>query len=220
MKIAVTSTGPDLRSQVDPRFGRCPYILIVDSDTMQFEAIQNPNVAAAGGAGIQTAQMVADKGAQVVLTGGCGPNAYQALSAAGIQIVTGVSGVTVEEAVRGYLQGRFQPTTGPNVPSHFGVNVPPPGPGGMGPMPPGPGMGWGGGGWGRGGGFGRGGGWGRGRGGGWGAGGGFGPGGMGPMQPAGANPQAELEMLRQQAEMLRRQLEEINRRIEELEKNQ
>ena len=110
-----------------PRFGRCPYILIVDSDTMQFEAIQNPNIAAAGGAGIQTAQMVADKGAQVVLTGSCGPNAYQALSAAGIQIVTGVSG-TVEEAVRGYLQGRFQPTTGPNVPSHFGVNVPPPGP--------------------------------------------------------------------------------------------
>lgn len=204
MKIAVTSTGPTLDSQVDPRFGRAAYILIVDSETMEFEAVQNPMIAAAGGAGIATAQLVADRGAQVVLTGNVGPNAFQALSAAGIQVVTGVIGMTARQAVQAYLQGQLQPTPGPTVPSHFGMG-----------FPPIPGMGWGGGwrhryGWrgGRGG-------WRHGYG--W-RGGGIGPGGIGPMQPIGGDPQAELQMLRQYAEQLKRRLEEINRRIEELEK--
>lgn len=208
MKIAVTSVGPTLDSQIDPRFGRAAYILIVDSDTMEFEAIQNPNVTAAGGAGIQTAQLVADKGAQVVLTGNVGPNAFQALSAAGIQIISGLAGMTVRQAVQAYLQGQLQPITGPSVPPHFGMGFPP---------MAGPGMGWGGGfgpgGWGRGGGWRHRYGW---RGGG--GRGGFGPGGIGPMQPIGGDPQAELQMLRQYAEQLKRQLEEINKRIEELEK--
>lgn len=63
MKIAVSSAGPDLESQVDPRFGRAQYLLVVDTDTLEFEALQNPNVAVGGGAGIQTAQMIAAKGA-------------------------------------------------------------------------------------------------------------------------------------------------------------
>ena len=41
MKIAVTSTGTDLESAVDPRFGRAAYILIVDSETIAFEALDN-----------------------------------------------------------------------------------------------------------------------------------------------------------------------------------
>ena len=214
MKIAVSSTGPNPADPVDPRLGRCEYLIIVDPDTMEFEAIQNPNVTAAGGAGIQTAQLVADKGAQVVLTGNVGPNAFQALSAAGIQVIPGVAGMTVRQAVQAYLQGQLQPTAGPTVPSHFGMGFPP---------MAGPGMGWGGGfgpGGGWGGGWGRGGGWRRGYGwrGGRGGGSGFGPGGVGPMQPIGGDPQAELQMLRQYAEQLRRQLEEINKRIEELEK--
>ena len=66
MRIAVSSTGPGLESEIDPRFGRCECFVIVDSDSMEAEAVSNPNVMAAGGAGIQTAQLVADKGAQVV----------------------------------------------------------------------------------------------------------------------------------------------------------
>jgi len=74
MKIAVTSTGTDLDSQVDPRFGRALYILIVDSETFDFEVLDNKeNVNALKGAGIQAASMVNDKGAEVLLTGFCGP---------------------------------------------------------------------------------------------------------------------------------------------------
>jgi len=123
MKVAVTSTGPDLNSQVDPRFGRCAYFIIVDPDTMEFEAIPNPNVNAPSGAGIQSAQLVAEKGAEVVITGAVGPNAMMALQQAGIQVVTGASG-TVREVVEAFKSGSLQPGGAPMF---------------------GPGMGWGGG---------------------------------------------------------------------------
>ena len=120
MKVAVSATGPSLDSSVDPRFGRCAYFVIVDSDTMKFEAIPNPAQYAGGGAGIQAAQTIAGKGVQAVLTGNVGPNAYQALSAAGIQIVTGAYG-TVREAVMKFKQGELRGTSGPTAPVHYGV---------------------------------------------------------------------------------------------------
>ncbi len=107
VKVAVSSTGPDMNSQVNPRFGRCQYFLIVDTDTMNAEAIQNTAAMASGGAGIQAAQVVAQKGAQAVLTGSLGPNAIQALSAAGLDVALGISG-TVREAVEQYKSGTIQ----------------------------------------------------------------------------------------------------------------
>ena len=86
-KIAVSSTGDNLDAQVDPRFGRCAYFIFVDTDTLKYEAVQNPNVSAASGAGIQTAQLVANKEVEAVLTGNVGPNAFQTLQAAGIALL-------------------------------------------------------------------------------------------------------------------------------------
>ena len=102
MKIAVSATEPSPDAQVDPRFGRCQYFIVIDPDTMQYEAAENSGALAGGGAGISTAQMIAGKGVQAVLTGNCGPNAFQVLSAAGIKVVTGVSG-KVQDAVRPLL---------------------------------------------------------------------------------------------------------------------
>ena len=120
MKIAVSATGAGLDAQVDPRFGRCQYFVIVDPETMQFETVENSGTTASGGAGIATAQMIAGKGVEAVLTGNCGPNAYQVLSAAGIKVITGVTG-KVQEAVNGYKTGEFQASSQPNVAPHFGA---------------------------------------------------------------------------------------------------
>ena len=120
MKIAVSATGPSLDTEVDPCFGRCQYFLIVDPDTMQFDALENTGALAGGGAGISTAQMIASKGVEAVLTGNCGPNAFQVLSAAGIKVVTGASGI-VRDAIQGYKSGNLQVTSQPNVPGHFGM---------------------------------------------------------------------------------------------------
>ena len=123
MKIAITATGPDLNSQVDPRFGRCPYFLIVDPETLDLEVVENSNVAAMSGAGIQSAQLIANKGVKSLLTGNCGPNAYQTMQAAGIEVIVGVTG-TIKEAIEKYKKGEFRVTAGPNVASHFGVQQP------------------------------------------------------------------------------------------------
>jgi predicted Fe-Mo cluster-binding NifX family protein len=120
MRIAVTANGTVLDAEIDPRFGRCQYFIIVDPETMQFEALENSSAMAGGGAGVSTAQMIASKGVEAVLTGNCGPNAYQVLAAAGIKVITGVAG-TVQDAVQGYKSGKFQATSQPNVTTHFGM---------------------------------------------------------------------------------------------------
>jgi len=121
MKICITAAGPSLDSDMDPRFGRCQYFLFVDPDAMAFEAVENPNIGAAGGAGIQSAQLVANKGAGVLVTGQVGPNAYTTLQAAGIKIITGAAG-RVEEVVDRYKKGEFTAfTNGPTVQAHAGM---------------------------------------------------------------------------------------------------
>lgn len=120
MRITVSASEPTLDAEVDPRFGRCRYFIIVDTDSMEFEAVENSGALAGGGAGIATAQMVADKNTEVVITGNCGPNAFQVLSAAGIKVVTGVYG-KVRDVVQGYKAGSLQPASRPNVPGHFGM---------------------------------------------------------------------------------------------------
>jgi len=122
MKIAVSSSGPTLDDSVEARFGRCAYFLVIDPDTLEFEPIQNPNIALGHGAGIQSAQLLANKGVTVVLTGNCGPNAFQTFGAAGIQVITGVIG-QVREAVRMYKSGGMTSASGPNVQGHFGTGM-------------------------------------------------------------------------------------------------
>ena len=120
MKIVVSATEPSPDAQVDPRFGRCQYFIVIDPDTMQYEAAEKSGALAGGGAGISTAQMIAGKGVQAVLTGNCGPNAFQVLSAAGIKVVTGVSG-KVQDAVRDYKAGKYHASSQPNVSGHWGT---------------------------------------------------------------------------------------------------
>ena len=120
MKIAVSATSGNLDAQIDPRFGRCPYFVIIDPETMKFEPIQNASQSAPSGAGIQAAQIVANTGAEVVLTGNVGPNAFQALSSLGIKIITGVLG-TVKEAVEKFKSGQSTGTSAPTTPMGFGA---------------------------------------------------------------------------------------------------
>lgn len=119
-KICVTSEGNNLDSKVDSRFGRCQYFIIADSDTSEFEAVGNPNIESMGGAGIQSAQLVASKQVKAVVTGNVGPNAFQTLQAAGIEVFAGASG-TVKEAIEKYRKGGFKAASNPSVGSKFGM---------------------------------------------------------------------------------------------------
>ena len=105
MKIAVSATGGSIQSEVEPRFGRAPYYVVVDTSNMKFELVFNPNTLNESGVGPQTAQLIADTGAKIVLTGSVGPNAKQVLQSAGIRVVEDVTGM-VRVAVDDFLQSQ------------------------------------------------------------------------------------------------------------------
>jgi predicted Fe-Mo cluster-binding NifX family protein len=120
MKIAISSTGKDLDCQIDPRFGRCQYFIFVDPETMEFEVAENQGLAAMGGAGVQAAQLVVQKGANALITGNLGPNAASALSASGIKVYL-VPGGTIKEVAETYKSGTLKEVSGSTVPPHFGM---------------------------------------------------------------------------------------------------
>ena len=120
MKIAVSATGNDLNADVDPRFGRCQYFVVVDPDSGTFEAIPNESAMASGGAGIQAAQTVSGMGVSVIITGNVGPNAHQTLTSAGIKIMVGAGG-TIKEALERFKNGELSEAGNANVGSHFGM---------------------------------------------------------------------------------------------------
>lgn len=140
MKIAVSATGKDINSAVDPRFGRAAYFVIVEGDSGEVVQVIDNLAAqeAAHGAGINAATTVANAGVAVVLTGRMGPKAFSVLQAAGIKIVSSVSG-TVKEAVNQFMTGKLSPDSGPSSGAHPGF-----GPGGLGMGGGGRGMGGGG----------------------------------------------------------------------------
>jgi predicted Fe-Mo cluster-binding NifX family protein/ferredoxin len=200
MKIAITSTGPSLHDSVEARFGRCAYFLIIDTDTMQFEAMENPNLTLGGGAGVQSAQLMSEKGVTAVLTGNCGPNAFNVFGQAGIQVIVGVSG-SVRQAAEQFKAGTLSSAAAPNVASHFGIG------GGGGGMGMGRGMG-------RSAGKGRGRGMGRGM-------GMAGFMGIPSADPAMENtsrndPAQELTALKQQVQMLEQQRQMLEQRINQI----
>ncbi len=121
MKVAVSSSGTNLDSQIDPRFGRCAYFIILNTDDMSFETFDNEAIALGGGAGIQSSQFVVSKGAEAVITGNVGPNAVHTLSAAGVKIFTGQTG-SIREAVERYKKGDIKPQRSPNVDNHYGMS--------------------------------------------------------------------------------------------------
>jgi predicted Fe-Mo cluster-binding NifX family protein len=120
MKICVTSQGNSLDAGIDSRFGRAAYFLIVNTDNLEYESIQNPYIQAGGGAGIQAAQLVANKQIKAVITGNVGPNSFQVLKEAEINIITGVCG-SVKTAVERYNKGELKESEKPTVNEKFGI---------------------------------------------------------------------------------------------------
>jgi predicted Fe-Mo cluster-binding NifX family protein len=197
MKVVVSAVQEGLDAEVSPVFGRCPVYVFVDSDTMEFEAVPNPAMSAAGGAGIQAAQFAVSKGAQAVLTGNVGPNAFNVLQQAGVTIYP-VSAGTVRQAVEALKSGQLQPVSAATSAMHGGMG------GGMG----------------RGMGRGMGGGMGRGMGRGMGMGAGTWTAPTAPSSGPARSTEEELSELKGMAQSLKQQLDDVAKRIEDLEKKE
>jgi predicted Fe-Mo cluster-binding NifX family protein len=106
VKIAISTERADLASNVADRFGLSPYLLVVDTQTMDFKALANPRALSRPSAGVQAVVFAISEGVEVVLTGYCGPAAYDQLVSNGIKVITNVSGMA-EEAIKKYKAGGF-----------------------------------------------------------------------------------------------------------------
>ncbi len=113
MKICITSTGENLDSFIDPRFGRCQYFLIVDEKGKLLKAIPNQGVQAIRGAGVTAAQIVANEKVEAVITGNIGPNAFMVLGQSGIKIYAGVFRVKASQALEMFNQGKISECRAP-----------------------------------------------------------------------------------------------------------
>lgn len=119
MKIAITSTGKDLASELDPRFGRAAHFIIVDPESMAFDVVDNKqNLALPQGAGIQAGKTIVENKVDLLITGNCGPKAFQVLEASGVKVIVGARG-RVSDVIADFKAGKLQPAQGANVEGHW-----------------------------------------------------------------------------------------------------
>lgn len=120
MKIGISSVGRDMNSLIDPRFGRCTYFMIFQTDDDSFEVIENAHKSLGGGAGIQSAGFLRSKDVKAVLTGNCGPNAMNVFSEADIQVFTGQAGI-IKDIIAKFKRGELTASAGPTVNEKSGL---------------------------------------------------------------------------------------------------
>ena len=122
MKIAISSTGKNLESEVDARLGRCPYFLIVDIEDKkikQTKAIENLAAGQAGGAGITAAQIVANEKVEAIISVNLGPRAYDVFNQLDIKIYQGQG--KVKEVIQQFIDGKLKQISEPTGPQHMGM---------------------------------------------------------------------------------------------------
>lgn len=119
MKIAISSSGKDMQSQLDPRFGRASYFIIVDPETMAYAALENKqNINLPQGAGIQAAKTIVDNKADVLITGHCGPKAFKVLQSVGVKLFIGATG-SIADALQQYKNGDLEAANEADVEGHW-----------------------------------------------------------------------------------------------------
>jgi predicted Fe-Mo cluster-binding NifX family protein len=121
MKIVVTANSAGLDVPTGPIFGRCQMFVFVDTETLEWEAVENPAISAAGGAGIQAAQFVVERGAQAVVSANVGPNAFDVFQAADVPVHLIESGGTVRQAVEAHKTGQLSAAAGASAQAHAGM---------------------------------------------------------------------------------------------------
>jgi len=122
MKIAISSTGKDLESQVDARFGRCPYFVIVEIEKKKvkgIKAIENTAAMQTGGAGITAAQVVANEKVEAVITLNVGPRAFDVFSQLGIKIYQGQG--KIKDVIQQFIDGKLLEITTATGPQFMGA---------------------------------------------------------------------------------------------------
>jgi len=119
MKIAISSTGKTLESEIDPRFGRCTYFLIVkieDKKIKEVKVIENTAKAQLGGAGITAGEIVANQKVDSIITTNLGPRAFSVFEQFGIKIYSGKG--KIKQVISEFIKGNLKKLSNATGPQH------------------------------------------------------------------------------------------------------
>lgn len=121
MKIAVASKGEGLKARIDDRFGRADYFVIVDLEDMKENTIENTAKNEASGAGGIAVRSLANEGVEVIIAPELGPKAIAAVNAFEIKVYKRTGFEVVEDAIKGYQEGRLEEMAVATVQEHSGL---------------------------------------------------------------------------------------------------
>ena len=121
MKLAISSTGENLKSEVDARFGRCSYFLIVEIEENKikdFKAIENTGKDQMGGAGITAGEIVANENVDAIITTNLGPRAFSVFEQFKIKAYQGQG--KIKDVIKDFIDEKLKELTNANGPQHHG----------------------------------------------------------------------------------------------------
>ncbi len=121
MRICITCLGDNLKSPIDPRFGRAQFLLLLDENGKLKDTIKNPGLGARGGAGIAAAQELANRKVDILITGNIGPNAFRVLNISNIKIFLAAPRTSVKDAFQMWKDNKLDKVKKPSVSGHFGM---------------------------------------------------------------------------------------------------
>ena len=108
MIIAITADSGDLKSRVNPRFGRAPVFILFDTEKGDFQVVDNAiNMDASQGAGIQAAKTIINKNVDILISGRFGPKAFNLLEASSLKTFV-CDEISVKKAIEMYLAGSLK----------------------------------------------------------------------------------------------------------------
>lgn len=108
MKIAISSSGQDIKGNVAEVFGRCAYFILAEIENKKIkatEAIENKDKDGMGGVGVLTAKLMAEKDVEAVITGNVGPRALDVLKQFKIESYSGQG--AIEDAIQDFIAGKL-----------------------------------------------------------------------------------------------------------------
>ena len=114
MKLAITSKGKTMDSEIESRFSRSPFFLIGDPETGDFMAFKNPGASAKDAACVDAVKFLVSKQVKAVLTGNVGHNAFVTLQDTLIQVYLGAAG-TVCDTLENFKKRKLSRPKEPSV---------------------------------------------------------------------------------------------------------
>ncbi len=86
MNIVVSTDEPELETSLADSFSRSSYFMFNNTDTNETRFLKNPFTATVGGAGIQSALLLIENGADILIVKEIGINALRILELSGITV--------------------------------------------------------------------------------------------------------------------------------------